>query len=522
MPPVNIAQINADAGGQWRAEENEISKLNDEDFRKLLGYNPDPASGEMPLAMREAVSAIAGRAALAAPGGFAAPAAFDLRNVGGRNFITPVRNQLSCGSCVAFGSIATVEGTTRFLNNDPALAIDLSEAHLFQCIARSQGRNCNIGWWMDPAFTALRDQGVVDEACSPYSPADQQCTLCSGWQQLLVRILSYQEVRTVAEMKTWISTKGPMAACFSVYTDFSAYSTGVYRRTAGATLRGGHCVCVVGYDDGQGAWICKNSWGTGWGQSGYFLIAYGECGIDASMWGVVPGASPSPAGTYVPLYRYWNPGIGDHFYTTNWAELGGGRYGWDYESVQCYVASAPRAGLVPLHRYWNPDVGDHFYTTNLGELGRGRYGWGYEHVQCHVAPGQLPGTVPLYRYWNPEIGDHFYTTNWGELGGGRYGWGYEGVLCYVWMGASGIAESDEVPDTFRTTSSDSVDVGLPSSFRVTDDKEGSVPSSFRIADSGGASVVPPTFRTPSDSRGPAGAAPGSGEHDCGCGKKHQG
>jgi len=37
------------------------------------------------------------------------------------------------------------------------------------------------------------------------------------------------------------------------------------------------------------------------------------------------------------LYRYWNPGAGDHFYTTNWGELGSGRYGWNYEGIQCYV-----------------------------------------------------------------------------------------------------------------------------------------------------------------------------------------
>jgi hypothetical protein len=45
--------------------------------------------------------------------------------------------------------------------------------------------------------------------------------------------------------------------------------------------------------------------------------------------------------TTVPLYRYWNPGNGDHFYTTNWSELGSGKYGWGYEGVQCYVFTQP-------------------------------------------------------------------------------------------------------------------------------------------------------------------------------------
>jgi hypothetical protein len=141
--------------------------------------------------------------------------------------------------------------------------------------------------------------------------------------------------------------------------------------------------------------------------------------------------SQTPQVATVPLYRYWNPGNGDHFYTTNWAELGGGNHGWGYEGVQCHVLQQQRSGTVPLYRYWNPHNGDHFYTTNWAELGGGKYGWGYEGVQCYVYPTQAAGTVPLYRYWNPGIGDHFYTTNWAELGGGNHGWGYEGIQCYV-------------------------------------------------------------------------------------------
>ncbi|MCA9541390.1 MAG: S8 family serine peptidase, partial [Myxococcales bacterium] len=131
-----------------------------------------------------------------------------------------------------------------------------------------------------------------------------------------------------------------------------------------------------------------------------------------------------------PLYRYWNPRIGDHFYTTNFAELGTGRYGYPYEGVQCQV-NATRGGSVPLHRYWNPKIGDHFYTTNFAELGTGRYGYRYEGVQCHVELRRLPGSLPLYRYWNPRIGDHFYTTSFAELGRGRHGYTLEGIQCFV-------------------------------------------------------------------------------------------
>jgi C1A family cysteine protease len=71
----------------------------------------------------------------------------------------------------------------------------------------------------------------------------------------------------------------------SVYEDLYGYNQGVYHYISGS-LEGGHCVCAVGYDDNQQCWICKNSWGTAWGQAGFFLIGYGECGIDATMYAV--------------------------------------------------------------------------------------------------------------------------------------------------------------------------------------------------------------------------------------------
>ena len=83
-------------------------------------------------------------------------------------------------------------------------------------------------------------------------------------------------------MKEWLSNRGPLVTVFSVYSDFFYYQSGVYTHIAGDYV-GGHCVCCVGYNDAQGCWICKNSWGGNWGEAGFFRIAYGECGIDSTM-----------------------------------------------------------------------------------------------------------------------------------------------------------------------------------------------------------------------------------------------
>jgi C1A family cysteine protease len=278
------------AGARWVADETSLTELSPEEKRLRLGAEPPP--GEATLQEREQSA----RASFLAGVGIeavGAPASYDLTRVGGKNFITPVKHQLSCGSCVAFGSVATVEGTLRVKRNDPNLQVDLSEAHLFYCHAATQGRNCGNGWWVDPALEAFKNIGVVDEACYPYTPGDQNCNVCSDWQSRVMKISAWRKFTTAADMKNWISTNGPLAACFSVYDDFYNYRSGVYRHVTGDLL-GGHCVCVVGYNDADKYWICKNSWGTSWGESGFFRIAYGDCGIDFAMWAVeVPTTTPS-------------------------------------------------------------------------------------------------------------------------------------------------------------------------------------------------------------------------------------
>lgn len=133
----------------------------------------------------------------------------------------------------------------------------------------------------------------------------------------------------------------------------------------------------------------------------------------------------------VPLYRYWNPSMYNHFYTTDFGELGNGAFGYSFERVQCHVFATQVPGSLPLNRYYCPDSGDHFYTTNPNEPGPGLPCYQFERVECYVYPTQFPGTVPLYRYYEPNAVDHFYTTDFNELRTGAMGWYLEGIQCYV-------------------------------------------------------------------------------------------
>jgi C1A family cysteine protease len=279
---ISLQQIKdalAKEGDPWEAGVTTMSVLLPDEQQLRLGVKPPPGEASIDqVATRSQQNRDALRARAAET--ITAPSAYDLRNVGGKNFITEVTDQGNCGSCVAFGAVAAVEGRLRVQRNNPALAVNLSEAHLFFVYAKAAGYNCDTGWWPEYALDAFK-QGVVDEACYPYDLNHREGSLCSNAPERLTRITGYTSLTSnPAQMKEWIATKGPVSACFVVYNDFFSYKSGIYRHVTGAQA-GGHCVTIVGYNDNPGYWICKNSWGTSWGESGFFNIAYGECGIDS-------------------------------------------------------------------------------------------------------------------------------------------------------------------------------------------------------------------------------------------------
>ncbi len=194
--------------------------------------------------------------------------------------VSPVKDQGTCGSCVSFGTVGLLESTALIENN---LLLDLSEADLHFC--SSHGADCS-GWYPSSALQSVSDRGVCDEAHFPYASAFvggvPQCILAPDRAQHVYKIQSSNWIIFDGFRKDYLTHHGPMVACMTVYDDFFSYGSGVYHHVTGG-LTGGHCVLVVGYSQSQGCWICKNSWGTAWGEAGFFRIAYGECGIDSIL-----------------------------------------------------------------------------------------------------------------------------------------------------------------------------------------------------------------------------------------------
>lgn len=271
-----------EAGSPWEMDpDTSMAQLTEDERRVRLGFLPPPGA----MTLEEAVEA--DKAAppvtaeiIAAERGFGAPSAYDHRNVNGKNFTTPVKNQGGCGSCVAHGVAAVMETTYRRAINDANFDFDLSEAHLFYCHGGEEGRTCANGWFPDQALDKCKQKGITLESVYPYTGNQQACAVPGNWTSNMAKSTGKTKLNGRAAIKDWISTRGSVTGCFIVYQDFFSYRSGVYRHVSGGQA-GGHCVEIVGYNDAGGYWICKNSWGTNWGEGGFFRIAYGQCQIDS-------------------------------------------------------------------------------------------------------------------------------------------------------------------------------------------------------------------------------------------------
>ena len=259
--PLAAAEIQSaiDRGGaQWRAARTPLSDLGFEEKRRRTGLPDD---------FREAVAALD---QLPLPVTMSLPAALDWRDAGA---VTPPRDQGPCGSCWAFASVGNLESRVLIAGGGAADTLDLSEQTLLSC---GDLGGCDGGY---PSGSAayIRDRGLPSEGCFGYASSKVACSnACPGWYLDDWRVDAvYGGARpTAAELKLILLHFGPVVGTMAVYEDFYSYAGGVYAHVAGARVAN-HAFLVIGYDDAAGAFLCKNSWGTAWGEGGYFRIGYG-------------------------------------------------------------------------------------------------------------------------------------------------------------------------------------------------------------------------------------------------------
>lgn len=92
----------------------------------------------------------------------------------------------------------------------------------------------------------------------------------------------------LGQLKAALVSGLPVVFGFTVYESFESAEvarTGVMPLPSHREqVMGGHCVAAVGYDDARQWLVCRNSWGSGWGQQGYFMMPYSFALTGSDFW----------------------------------------------------------------------------------------------------------------------------------------------------------------------------------------------------------------------------------------------
>lgn len=208
------------------------------------------------------------------------PAEVDWRT---RGLVSPVKNQGKCGSCWTFSTVGTLEAHELIAYGN---FTSLAEQQLVDCAGDFDNHGCN-GGLPSHAFEYIRYAGGIStEQDYPYFATNRNCTVDPDTFALAVD----QSVNITAgdeeELADAIFGHGPVSIAFQVVQGFKDYLSGTYSSDVCKNGPGdvNHAVVAVGYgtdSEGVDYWIVKNSWGTSWGNQGYFNIKRGVnmCGV---------------------------------------------------------------------------------------------------------------------------------------------------------------------------------------------------------------------------------------------------
>jgi len=261
------------------------------DFRDFTVDTEDPKAKEKGQRSIKASAKKMGISSQAAPAKL--PDCVDLRAR-----CSPIEDQGQLGSCTANATAGILE---YFERQACANYIDHSRLFIYKVTRELLGWEGDSGGTLRAAMGALALFGAPPEKYWPYDIANfdvepSAFVYAFAKNYSAVRYFRYDPAGTqrpdlLARLKAWLAAGWPSMFGFTCYSSLSAQQTNSTGKipfpAPGEQIVGGHAIAAVGYDDNMviqnpnpngprttGAFIIRNSWGTGWGEAGYGYLPY--------------------------------------------------------------------------------------------------------------------------------------------------------------------------------------------------------------------------------------------------------
>ncbi|KAL0244938.1 hypothetical protein GEMRC1_009018 [Eukaryota sp. GEM-RC1] len=205
------------------------------------------------------------------------------------NCVPPIKDQGSCAAGYAFSSTYAISARQCLLTSELS---DPSEQELISCL-----HGCDTGHLSDVS-SYVADNGLRSSSCFTYHERDTSCIpRCSssviGFIPVVwVNATSYVFDASLSFIKQQVVDHGPITITIPIYESWISYTGGIYDAHINDTSLGYHHVNIIGFDDSENSFLLTNSFGTDWGENGYWK---GNQSSEMFPWGLaVMGFHPTP------------------------------------------------------------------------------------------------------------------------------------------------------------------------------------------------------------------------------------